>query len=59
MQWELAASIPATTLTPFHALKQAALKIDEFLVIFGASGNTGMMATQFWEEDGSKGHRSL
>ena len=28
MQWELAASIPVTTLTPYHALKQAALKID-------------------------------
>jgi len=45
MQSELAASIPVTTLTPYHALKQAALKIDEFLVVFGASGNTGMMAT--------------
>src|SRR5215831_9615590 len=53
-QWELAASIPVTTLTPFHALKQAALKIDEFLVIFGASGNTGMMATQFGKKTGAK-----
>ena len=35
MHWELAASIPVTTLTPYHALKQAALKINEFLVIFG------------------------
>ena len=54
IQWELAASIPVTTLTPFHALKQAALKIDEFLVIFGASGNTGMMATQFGKKMGAK-----
>jgi D-arabinose 1-dehydrogenase-like Zn-dependent alcohol dehydrogenase len=53
-QWELAASIPVTTLTPYHALKQAALKIDEFLVIFGASGNTGMMATQFGKKIGAK-----
>ncbi len=53
-QWELAASIPVTTLTPYHALKQAALKIDEFLVIFGASGNTGMMATQFGKKMGAK-----
>jgi NADPH:quinone reductase-like Zn-dependent oxidoreductase len=53
-QWELAASIPVTTLTPFHALKQAALKINEFLVIFGASGNTGMMATQFGKKMGAK-----
>jgi NADPH:quinone reductase-like Zn-dependent oxidoreductase len=54
MQWELAASIPTTTLTPYHALKQAALKIDEFLVIFGASGNTGMMATQLGKKMGAK-----
>jgi NADPH:quinone reductase-like Zn-dependent oxidoreductase len=54
MQWELAASLPVTTLTPYHALKQAALKINEFLVIFGASGNTGMMATQFGKKMGAK-----
>src|SRR5215469_14186113 len=54
MQWELAASIPVTTLTPYHALKQAALKIDEFLVVFGASGNTGMMATQLGKKMGAK-----
>jgi NADPH:quinone reductase-like Zn-dependent oxidoreductase len=54
MQWELAASIPTTTLTPYHALKQAALKIDDFLVIFGASGNTGMMATQLGKKMGAK-----
>ena len=42
------------TLTPYHALKQAALKIDEFLVIFDASGNTGMMATQFGKKTGAK-----
>jgi NADPH:quinone reductase-like Zn-dependent oxidoreductase len=54
MQWELAAGIPVTTLTPYHALKRAALTIDEFLVIFGASGNTGMMATQFGKKMGAK-----
>src|SRR5215831_4629677 len=54
MQWELSAGIPVTTLTPYHALKQAALKIDEFLVIFGASGNTGMMATQFGKKTEAK-----
>jgi NADPH:quinone reductase-like Zn-dependent oxidoreductase len=30
------------------------LKIDEFLVIFGASGNTGMIATQFGKKMGAK-----
>jgi NADPH:quinone reductase-like Zn-dependent oxidoreductase len=54
IQWELAASLPVTTLTPYHALKQAALKINEFLLIFGASGNTGMMATQFGKKMGAK-----
>jgi NADPH:quinone reductase-like Zn-dependent oxidoreductase len=46
MQLELAASIPVTTPTPYNALKHAALKINEFLVIFDALGNTGMKATQ-------------
>src|SRR5712692_534832 len=54
MQWELAASLPVTTLTPYHALKEAALKANESLVIFGASGNTGMMAIQFGKKMGAK-----
>src|SRR5215469_3117980 len=54
MQSELAASIPVTTLIPYHALQQAALKIDEFLVVFGASGNTGMMATHLGKKMGAK-----
>ena len=37
-----------------HALKEAALKINEFLVIFCASGNTGMMAIQFGKKMGAK-----
>jgi D-arabinose 1-dehydrogenase-like Zn-dependent alcohol dehydrogenase len=43
MDWYLAASLPVTSLTPYHALKEASLKINEFLVVFGASGNTGMI----------------
>jgi NADPH:quinone reductase-like Zn-dependent oxidoreductase len=54
MQWELAASLPVTTLTPYHALKEAALKVNESLVIFGASGSTGMMAVQFGKKMGAK-----
>ena len=54
MQWELAASVPVTTLTPYHALKEAALKANESLVIFGASGSTGMMAVQFGKKMGAK-----
>jgi NADPH:quinone reductase-like Zn-dependent oxidoreductase len=54
MQWELAASLPVTTLTPYHALKEAALEVNESLVIFGATGNTGMMAIQFGKKMGAK-----
>jgi NADPH:quinone reductase-like Zn-dependent oxidoreductase len=36
-----------TAITPYHALKEASLKLNEYLVIFGASGNTGLMAIQF------------
>jgi threonine dehydrogenase-like Zn-dependent dehydrogenase len=42
MDWELAASLPVTSLTPYHALKETCLKLNEYLLVFGASGNTGM-----------------
>ena len=32
----------------------ASLKLNEFLVIFGASGNTGTMAVQFGKKMGAK-----
>jgi len=51
IEWELAASLHVTTL---YSLEQAALKINEFLLIFGASGSTGMMATQFGKKTGAK-----
>ena len=54
IEWELAASLPITTITPYHALKEAALKVNEFLLVFGASGNTGMMAIQFADRMGAK-----
>jgi NADPH:quinone reductase-like Zn-dependent oxidoreductase len=47
LEWDIAASLPVSTLTPFHALKEASLKINEYLLVFGASGNTGMTAIQF------------
>ena len=52
--WELAASLPVTIITPYHALKEAALKVNESLLVFGASGNTGMMAIQFGKKMGAK-----
>jgi NADPH:quinone reductase-like Zn-dependent oxidoreductase len=54
IDWDIAASLPVTTLTPFHALNQASLQFNEYLLAFGASGNTGMMAIQFAKRMGAK-----
>ena len=54
MDWDMAASLSVTALTPFHALKEASLKINESLLVFGASGNTGMLAIQFAKKMGAK-----
>jgi NADPH:quinone reductase-like Zn-dependent oxidoreductase len=54
MNWDIAASLSVTALTPFHALKEASLKINESLLVFGASGNTGMLAIQFGKKMGAK-----
>ena len=34
---DVAASLATTTITPFHPLKEASLKLNELLMIFGAS----------------------
>jgi NADPH:quinone reductase-like Zn-dependent oxidoreductase len=54
MDWDLAASLPVTVLTPFHALNEAHMKINEFLLVFGATGNTGMIATQLGKRMGAR-----
>ena len=54
VQWDIAASLATTIKTPYHALREVSLKLNEFLVIFGASGNTGMMAVQFGKKMGAK-----
>lgn len=54
MDWDLAASLPVTALTPFHALNEACMKINEFLLVFGATGNTGMIATQLGKRMGAR-----
>jgi NADPH:quinone reductase-like Zn-dependent oxidoreductase len=54
IDWDIAAGLPVTTLTPFHALKEASLQFNEYLLVFGASGNTGMMAIQFAKKMGAK-----
>lgn len=52
--WELAASLPVAALTSYHALKEANLGMDDSLVVFGASGNTGIFAVQFGKRMGAK-----
>jgi NADPH:quinone reductase-like Zn-dependent oxidoreductase len=54
MDWDLAASLPVTSLTPYHALKEASLKVNELLLVFGASGNTGMVAVQLGKKMGAR-----
>jgi NADPH:quinone reductase-like Zn-dependent oxidoreductase len=54
MDWDLATSLPVTVLTPFHALNEAHMKINEFLLVFGATGNTGMIATQLGKRMGAR-----
>ena len=54
LDWDMAASLPVTSLTPYHALKEASLKINENLLVFGASGSTGMIAVQLAKKMGAK-----
>jgi NADPH:quinone reductase-like Zn-dependent oxidoreductase len=54
LNWDIAASLPVTSLTPYHALNEASLRLNEYLLVFGASGNTGMMAVQLGKKMGAK-----
>jgi NADPH:quinone reductase-like Zn-dependent oxidoreductase len=54
LDWDMAASLPITSLTPYHALKESSLKINEYLLVFGASGSTGMIAVQLGKKMGAK-----
>ncbi|MFZ0327836.1 MAG: alcohol dehydrogenase catalytic domain-containing protein [Nitrososphaeraceae archaeon] len=38
LEWNISASLPVTTLTPFHALKEASLQINEYLLVLGHLG---------------------
>jgi NADPH:quinone reductase-like Zn-dependent oxidoreductase len=53
MSWEMAASLPVAALTPYHARKKAGLTVNEDLVVFGASGNTGIFAAQLGKRFGA------
>lgn len=54
MDWDLAYSTSIRMLTAFHAFKEASLKVNDCLIVFGASWNTGMMALQFGKKIGAK-----
>jgi NADPH:quinone reductase-like Zn-dependent oxidoreductase len=54
LDWDTAASLPVTSLTPYHALKESSLKINEYIVVFEASGSTGMIAVQLAKKIGAK-----
>ena len=54
LNWDVAASLPVTSLTPYHALNEASVKLNEFLLVFGASGSTGMIAVQLGKKMGAK-----
>ena len=42
-----AVSLPIAALTPFHALMRANARAGEKLLVYGASGNTGILGMQF------------
>jgi len=49
---DVAASLATTTITPFHPLKEASLKLNELLMIFGASETQVQWESNFerkWE----------
>jgi NADPH:quinone reductase-like Zn-dependent oxidoreductase len=54
LNWDVAASLPVTSLTPYHALNEVSVKLNEFLLVFGASGSTGMVAVQLGKKMGAK-----
>ncbi len=50
----MTASLPVIGLTLYHALKETSLKINEYLLVFGASGNTGTLAVQIGKRMGAR-----
>ncbi|MGC9072300.1 MAG: alcohol dehydrogenase catalytic domain-containing protein [Acidilobus sp.] len=46
VDWDLAASLTVSALTPFHAILEAGVTPGDVVVVVGASGNTGQFAVQ-------------
>ena len=51
---EIAASLPVSALTSYHALREAGVKPMDYVVVFGASGNTGQFAAQLAKKMGAR-----
>lgn len=54
LELEMAARLSIAGLTPYRDLKDVSLKISEYLLVFGASGNTGTVAVQIGKRMGAK-----
>jgi NADPH:quinone reductase-like Zn-dependent oxidoreductase len=50
----LASSLPVAGLTAYHSLLEAKVRPNEFVAIFGASGNTGMFLVQLAKRLGAR-----
>ncbi|TRM78056.1 alcohol dehydrogenase, partial [Sulfolobus sp. B5] len=53
MSWDIAASLPVAALTSYHALKELEVSPNDIVVVFGASGNTGIFAVQLAKKFGA------
>jgi len=53
MSWDVAASLPVAALTSYHALKELEVNPNDVVVVFGASGNTGIFAVQLAKKFGA------
>jgi Zn-dependent alcohol dehydrogenases len=51
---ELAVSLPVGALTAYHALKRARISNEDRVLVFGASGNTGLFLVQLAKLMGAK-----
>lgn len=54
LDWNIASSLSVCALTAFHAINISLLSPTDTLLIYGASGNTGMFATQLGKFNNSK-----
>ncbi|WP_338603684.1 alcohol dehydrogenase catalytic domain-containing protein [Sulfolobus tengchongensis] len=53
MNWDLAASLPVAALTSYHALRELEINPNDIVVVFGASGNTGIFAVELAKKFGA------